>query len=34
MRARLRTYPALYAFRQRQNGNPQREPTGAAEIPD
>ncbi|KQO67394.1 catalase family protein [Methylobacterium sp. Leaf89] len=34
MRARLRTYPALYAFRQRQNGNPQREPRRAAEIPD
>ena len=34
MRARLRTYPALYAFRQRQNGEPQREPSGVAEIPD
>lgn len=34
MRARLRTYPALYAFRQRQNGNPQAEPSSLADIPD
>jgi hypothetical protein len=34
MRARLRTYPALYAFRQRQNGNPQVEPSSLADIPD
>ena len=34
MRARLSTYPALYAFRQRQNGNPQVEPKSLDAIPD
>ena len=34
MRARLRTYPALYAFRQRQNGSPQVEPKSLADIPN
>lgn len=34
MRARLRTYPALYAFRQRQNGHQPIEPGSVAEIPN
>ena len=34
MRARLRTYPELYAFRQRQNGNPQIEPKSLDEVPN
>ncbi len=34
MRARLRTYPALVAYRQKSNGNPVVEPSSLAEIPD